>query len=799
MPRPALVAALLLFVAGPAWSGTNQLSGRAGFSNTNAEILAVLGTPGNAGLSLLNLNATSQPPAAFSTHDLAGPASSSVLASWSMDVEASAAGTVYRVIASAQLGAVAVKDDYYFLPVTSAPVFEEPAPGTDLDILECAGIARVRFVDEGGAPVTVRGDRITADSSLGGASPLAMIFGAVTEKNVIVRGDGSTWTLRAELVTGTDPFTDRMTFQRTATAVIGCDEIVEVLMTVPAPGSAQLGEITGRLDILGEDELVSAGGAQNARSRIEGNGPWRNQRVDAIPGPPSEGAWRLENLVPSDVVAPAIPWTLRAEAAFGTGHGTATFTTPSINVDVAAGASTDAGDVFVIDPVRITGSVEFAGPAMDATLHSLLQDIWRASDRDTNRDGIPDDFTRFFDSTCVTGRGRFGIATGATRSALGAVGLASVEGGFDAQGAAFRGSYRMVLGNLEGEPGFYEADELNLKLLDTLPPWLPGRYVDARVDIDDPGPIWEMAGGLSETRDRSYCLSQVTLLLDAPGGEPFHSPNATGLGSFDGVDYTGQAARYDATLWWARGLPRPPDSALTGQTTMLLPEGDWSLEPTVTIPRPTGSSVETLPEFDIEVGCRQVMEVSPGLHVLLDVAAPACVPAGLLSLSGRARGDSGIESITWSVNGAAPEFACTSCGTSATFAFDAPIGPGDNLVRVEALDAGGRRAATEIRVRSASEPSGLRVTKDASGLVLSWDAEPRDVFAVHAGSIAALRGAGYDHDLAGACDRTGSSATLPMPSGDTYLLLTSGCSAGEGSYGSDSQGSARPPSARPCG
>lgn len=804
MPRhsriPRIVLALALLSGGAdARAGVNQLSGTAGFSNASAEILAILGAPANAGLSSLTLNATSVPPAPFSSHDVSGPASARVQAAWSLDVEGSAAGTAYRVVASAQLGAVALKDDYYFLPVTSDPVFDAPAPGTNLDILECAGVARVRFVDAGGAPVTVRGDRITADSSAGGASPLAMIFGAVTQKDVIVRGDGSTWTLRAEITTGGDPFTDRMTVQRTASAVIDCDEIVDVPMIVPVPGAAELGSISGRLDILGEDEVTSAGGVANARSRVEGSGPWRNLRADVLPGPPSSGAWTLENLVASSVVAPSVPWRLYAEAAFGTGYQAAAFTTPSIDFDVPEGAAVDAGDVFVIDPVRITGSVLLRGPAATPSSPSPLQAIWRPADRDTNRDGVPDDLARFFDSTCVTGRGRFGIASGATRSALGATGLASIEGAFDPDASSFVGTYRVVLGNLEGEPGIYEADELNVKLLATATPQIPSSYLDVRVDIDDPGPTWELPGGGGATRDRAYCFSQVTLHLQGPGNAAFYAPNATGTGAFAGTNFLGQPAAYDATLWWARGTPRTlSEAAITGQTTFILPEGDWVIEPSVFVPQPGGSTqLVTLPTMSLTVGCGQVIGQSPELQLLLDPVAP-CAAAGALRVTGTAHGDAGIDEITWSVNGGAPQQACAPCGIDVVLGFDAMLEPGDGVVLVEAVDAGGRRVTAELRVRVADEVRDLRVAKDPGGLLLSWREVPGDTIALHQGSIAALRGTGHDHDRVGACGRSGASAAIPMPSGDVYFLAGASCGAGEGSLGSDSLGAERPASVNPC-
>lgn len=782
-------------------AGTNQIAGRVGFSNTNPAILAVLGAPQNAGLATVDVNATAQAPAPFSTHDAAITASDPVSSPWTIDVDASAAGTTYRVAATAHLGPSTLHDEYYFRTVTSPPVLDEPAPDTALDILECAGIVRVRYVDAGGAPVTVQGDRVTADSSAGGVSPLAFVTSGVTQKDVVVRGDGSTYTVRAEITYGTDPFNDRMTQLRTATVVVNCDEIVDLPVVVTTAGAPELATIRGRLDIVGEDEIVSAGTVANTRSRVEGSGPWRNLRADAIPGPPSEGAWTLQNLVDSTVVNPPLPWVLKAETAFGSGYSTSSFTTPTVSVAVNPGESVDAGDAFVLQPVEISGAVTLVGPPADPVVGSLLQRVWRAADRDVNGDTVPDDLARMFDSTIVTARGRGEIATGATRSALGAVCYASLAGAYDPATASFPGTYRAVLGNLGSEPGVYEADELNLKLQYTAVPAEPRGYVDERVDIDEPGTPWDLPAGAQVQRDRAYCFSKVTLGYACATGN-FFDPSLTGTGSFTGTDFRGQAVSYDATAWWARGTPSLLSrAAATGRSVFLLPAGAWTLEPSYRLVTAPGVSVlTTLPPMTLQVGCRQSIEAVPEVQVAVSTDVEPCPAAATVTVSGTAHADAGVASLAWSVGGGSPTTLCTSCGVDAPFSFDAPLVPGDNVVRVEAVDAAGAVAATEVFARRASEPSAVpvRVAKDPGGLLVSWAPEPRDVFAVHAGTIASLHAGTYDHDQLGGCGRTGSSAVIAAPAGGAYILVTSGCGAGHGSYGRDSFGTERPPSPSGC-
>ncbi len=794
----ALLAAMTL--AADVRSATNEIAGRIGFSNTNPAILSVLGAPGNGGLFRTHVAAYSLPPAPFTSHDILAAASDPVAAPWSLTVEASAAGTAYDVTARAELGTWFLKDDYYFLPVTSPAVFEEPAPDAALDILECAGIIRVRFVDAGGAPVTVQGDRVTADSSAGGASPLGYVPAGSTTKDVIVRGDGSTYTVRAEITFGMDPFVDRMTQLRTATTVARCDEIVELPIVVDTPGSPALGTITGTLDILGEDEVVLGGSVANTRSRVEGAGPSRNLRATAIPGPPSAGAWTLGNLVASTAVNPPVAWSVKAEAAFGSGQDFRSFTTPSLPLMVDAGASVDAGNAFVIMPARVTGAVRLAGPPPGAGV-SILQRLSRVSDRDANRDGVPDDLSRMFDSTIVIGRGRFGLAPGATRSALGAVGHAVPAGGWDAATSSFLASYRLVLGNLDSERGLYESDELNIKMLDIATPLVADSYVDARVDVDEPGPEWDLGGGDAEVRDRAYCLSRVTV-RHASSGPVFFAPDVAGTGSFDGVDGLGRVARYDATLWWARGTPNAQSRATTeGQSVLMLPQGSWALTPSARFVNVDGSStLAALPAFSIEVGCRQDIDAGPDAQVTLTTSAPPCVPDAVLPVAGSGRAAGGIAEIFWSVNGGPPQSWCVACGTDATFAFDAPLEDGDNVVVVEAVPVvAGAPARSVVFARHRPDgPADLRVTKDPAGLRLSWTGDARDTFGLHGGTIAALAAGAYDHAVVGACGRTGGGAVIAPPASDAYYLLTASCGSGEGSYGTSSRNLPRPTSPSPC-
>jgi len=102
----------------------------------------------------------------------------------------------------------------------------------------------------------------------------------------------------------------------------------------------------------------------------------------------------------------------------------------------------------------------------------------------------------------------------------------------------------------------------------------------------------------------------------------------------------------------------------------------------------------------------------------------------------------------------------------------------------------------------------LRVTRAGASLIASWtDAGPASGYNLYAGSVASLSDrSAYDHaPLACHVPRqaglVAGSVTLPLPSGDAYLLVAVASCSQEGSVGDDSFGVPRPlsPTAPPCG
>lgn len=100
----------------------------------------------------------------------------------------------------------------------------------------------------------------------------------------------------------------------------------------------------------------------------------------------------------------------------------------------------------------------------------------------------------------------------------------------------------------------------------------------------------------------------------------------------------------------------------------------------------------------------------------------------------------------------------------------------------------------------------VRIDCDAVGdLVATWDDAcnavdlPGQTYAIHAGSLAALRSGRYDHaPVGGLCDRTSGIVFTPRP-GDEYNLVAMVGDGREGGLGFASPGAARPQVDGVCG
>jgi hypothetical protein len=241
-----------------------------------------------------------------------------------------------------------------------------------------------------------------------------------------------------------------------------------------------------------------------------------------------------------------------------------------------------------------------------------------------------------------------------------------------------------------------------------------------------------------------------------------------------------------------------------------LPEGHYTLETEVAAINPGGgSSVTQLRPVEVDVGCRQTIQVDPDIQVAVD-GVPSCVSGDTVRVTGHVTSILDVASVTWSSNGGPWNDACRPCGPDPTFAFDAPIVHGDNRIEVRADDSASFSSSVSFTAHAALEPSArdldptvepLRVSRDGRrSLHLSWQDLPPDPYAVHQGTIASLWvDRRYDHaPVDPTCGVTIPEADVDFPTGNVYFLVTCDCGAGPGSFGRNSFHAERPPALASC-
>jgi hypothetical protein len=151
---------------------------------------------------------------------------------------------------------------------------------------------------------------------------------------------------------------------------------------------------------------------------------------------------------------------------------------------------------------------------------------------------------------------------------------------------------------------------------------------------------------------------------------------------------------------------------------------------------------------------------------------------------------------------APPTTLCTGCGTEYAFSWDVVQRAGDTTVRVTGVSMRCEVAWVEAPLRYLAEASAsdeqewaapLLVERPGSELNVAWEWRAADNYSLHAGSLASLwHGGAHDHAATGHCDLPSAQASLPMPTADSYFLVSANCGAGEGALGRDSLGTERP-------
>ncbi len=725
MKRASIALLLLLSSLGPtvargqAVSHPNQIVGTIEFTNTNPEILALLNTPtdvpsgADEGFYFAEIWATSidvTPRLSANTTVIAATRTSMP---YEITVEAGPTGGGIRYNAGAfvwlDYGAGSIWDRYAFAPVTTEPVEEEPAPNVVVDFRDCAGILDVRFQTASGAAFPVDGGSIHAypeispgSNSFAGEQARSLVTPGTHRELLAVRGDGSRYRVDAFPYVGTDIYDDQIRFLHQTVVEVGCDEIVEV--AVPVPEADDLGTIVGWVDMLGEDENLFDG---NTQMRAE-EGPFRNWRLDTVEAIPSAGEFRLGNLLPSSATEPETGYRVWGMMNFRLGRRNQNFVTPALRgangaVVVEAGETVDLGDTFVIVPGLVAGEIFLAGPPA-GELGSCLEDLDR-------RDDLP--AVDFAESVSrVESAGTEALGTGATRSAWPGLARARFEGELDPQPQveAFEGDYELVLGGLAGENSVWRSPQTVLYFVDRATPGEPMSFQDSGLQIvDHDAPDLEIVPGETIDVPLRYCFGQLNVTFFSTEGV-FFNPELRGTGAFAGVDFEGETAHYTVSLqrtlakWRALGTPATfEDAADHGMVVACLPAGEYSFTPFVNAVNPGGGvTLTALPEIEVEIGCRQVKDVTLGLEVSLDPLA-ACSGQPTATLSGSAHSTGSlpvfVEEIFATVDSGPVVPFCTACGEDPSFSFAVPLAACGNEIRVTAEDELGDVSSTAAITR----------------------------------------------------------------------------------------------------
>ncbi len=690
--KPLMVGSSFLLLQNAAFAeavlNPNQLVGEISFTNQNPQVLEILNN--GAGMASAFVRADSIGLDSVLNNYAYPQASSPLSTNYQLTVEASDTGVPYSVSAYARLDGNG--ENYMIAPVTSDPLFPEPAADVRVDFKQCAGIVDVKFLDGAGNPAAVSGGNILAfqyqdNGSLRLQSQDFSLPAGITHEYITVHGNNSTYRIDALINAGSDAYSNLVRYQCRREVKVGCDEIVVV--TCPVDGAAELGQIDGNVDVLGETENVT----QSFTRMAAMNGPLRNYRFDKVEG--GNGPFDLINLVPSAQDHDR-GYTVYGELSLRSGYATQYLRTPykdpwyNGDVKVVAGQTTHLDNTFVLNPGYVQGKITLVGS-------DGLADLTRDADYDYNQDGLVDNQTMVH--SVVQARGTLTKATGANHTSWGGWAKASFEGGFDPDNQAFNGTYEMVLGGLHGEASVWSPSDLIVRFDDRKTPDVPESYQFSWMQIHNRlarNKIIEP--GTNTVVDHEYCFNEVQLQFKTLSGL-IYSPSTRVLGHFEGEDFRGQMMSINVDVNYANGTPRYQHEASDrGLVVLNLPQGEYTITPKVRAINPDGTvSQSELREVSMSVGCQQKVVITTDLQLQLD-DHPAEVDANPFTLSGSVNSDGIVNTLHYYVNGVGPTSICSNCVQDVTFSTEIDLVEGDNQIEVVAIDEFGNESSVTTQV-----------------------------------------------------------------------------------------------------
>ena len=711
----------------------NHIEGTLSFTNTNPDILSILGSPGDFGIYSGEVFADSLPPATnlleiVTFNNMVG----GLTGFYDVTVESSPSGIAY--IVSPEVSPNNGNDLYQFTPLESQPAVSAAAPVT-LDFGECVTLLDIVFVNASDVPVMANAGSITAaipGYGIQAQSDLAAntFSPAATNRYLAVRG-GTNYTLSVQYDIGTNVYGDQVQFELVTNISAIADQIMTIKCVVPDAASA--GEITGKLGMAGEFLLSIPGTPPTYPARpvlIAGNGPFGNQRWNTVPGTnftvSASGAFALTNLPASTAVSPPQGYSVHAEMQFRTNYQFTWFRSPGLGeganppVIVTAGGATNLGNTFNITPGYFDGTILLLGPVENGTTESLLRGVRRSIDPGPSPDGIPgavDIYENYY-----SGVQAFGLdeaAPGASLTAVNGQSDASFPGAYDPAISGFSGSYEVVVGGLNSQNSLWNDNELDLTLYGGAAT-NPATYYDENLlaiyDQRTNSTSINVAAGQHYTNNIAYCFSEVDITFNTTAGTFFNPEIFEGNGEYTNTDFQGNTANYTVFVEEATGTPVDAASATnTGLVRLELPEGSYTLTPTVYSVAPDGGQNYTeLAPITVNVGCQQVISLSECLQI--NVNLPAFTSSRILPVVGTVTSCNNVTNITYQLNGGAIISACTGCGVNPGFTFDLDLAAAGecatNTVTITAYDDSGAVSSVTSQIQFNDNPPTINCPND---------------------------------------------------------------------------------------
>lgn len=677
----------------------NQIRGSVLLTNANPEVLSVLQ---DNGLDLCRASAVSA-PSGYSAISSYITSVSPVRCDYSMEVEAvgvgGGAGVDYSVAATGwtyRRTANAHGNGQFWFPAQSAhvdpPIADPDAPGqtlnpTTVDFAQCLGVVRLRFGYDGdcdGRPATIV-------SGVAWGSHTFSYFGSGST-HYLFHPDGvapETMTLGYQL--GSDPYLDQFSFHHTMTLSATCDEIQDECIAVPVgDGGDGLGELTGPLDVVGETLLPLTGTNSPLRVHVDDgpDGNFRHAHVSGSNAPADDPSswWHLLNL-------PGGRYSLTATVNMRSGQSFTRVTTratrdnpdPPGRVEAVAGQVSTAQKAgrypLVMTPGFFRGDIVLSDPyARDHGTFSTLSTLRPRPSWDPYQ---------------TSGEPTTTIGAAQDPYFIGAVSSTSFDFSYDASLGRIDATYEQVLLNMYDAPVRWAQNGLNLVFWshgdESVYYLTPGAYDashrNGSLSIVQRDAVSTVSPGSSFTIDHRYCFSEVTIDYSIQSGLLFNpGANFTGYGNGDpsNWDYyaSGSFSGTPAAGWYADQNLARAVAAPTGRVVMALPVGSYHITPGIAAVSASGAISDTLFEpFDLEVGCGQRVNVTPGLS--LDIHAPACGADGAASLVVRPVTSVPMTRIWYTVNGGAAVDVCTGAACAASsYLVSAPLARCNNTVQV---------------------------------------------------------------------------------------------------------------------